>query len=63
MVFRGDDRSFQEKGYTSVTITEENIWDVIHTENDVETVIDYNRLDKITLSLLHFINNYGTSII
>lgn len=53
-----DDMSFQAKGYTSISISEENIKKVIHTTNDTAEVIDYSRLEKIVYSLQYFINNY-----
>ncbi|MEW8993181.1 M28 family peptidase [Clostridium sp.] len=53
-----DDKAFQEKGHTSISISEENIKEIIHTTNDTPEVIDYNRLDKIVYSLQYFINNY-----
>gem|GEM_PF-1819879 len=53
-----DDKSFQEKGYTSISISEENIKKIIHTTNDTAEVIDYSRLEKIVYSLQYFVNNY-----
>lgn len=53
-----DDMSFQLKGYTSISISEENIKKVIHTTNDTAEVIDYSRLEKIVYSLQYFVNNY-----
>lgn len=37
---RSDDYSFQKKRITAITVTEENIWDVVHKENDTPEVID-----------------------
>ena len=51
-----DDFSFQKKGYTSISISEENIRRIIHTPNDTAEVIDYNRIEKVVNSVRDFIN-------
>ncbi len=53
-----DDYGFQKNGYTSITISEENIRDIIHTTDDNPEMIDYNRLNGIVNSLQYFINTY-----
>lgn len=53
-----DDYGFQKNGYTSITISEENIRDIIHTTADNPEMIDYSRLNRIVNSLRYFINTY-----
>ncbi|WP_346944570.1 hypothetical protein [Clostridium sp.] len=50
-----DDVNFQRHNYTSISISEENIKEIIHTLNDIPEVIDYNRLENVVYSLQDFI--------
>lgn len=59
---KSDDYSFQEKDIIAITITEENIWDVIHTPNDIPEILDYNKLDLISNSIYDFILEFLNNI-
>ncbi|MEG0672184.1 M28 family peptidase [Clostridium sp.] len=50
-----DDVNFQRHNYTSISISEENIKEIIHTLNDIPEVIDYTRLENVVYSLQDFI--------
>ncbi|MEW8955011.1 M28 family peptidase [Clostridium sp.] len=54
-----DEFSFQNKGHTSIWITEENIKDVINTENDSPELVDYERIDSVVKSIYDSIINFN----
>lgn len=37
---------------------DENVKEIIHTENDVPEAIDYERIDKIVKSVYDFVSSY-----
>ena len=53
-----DSVAFDQAGIPSICIIDENVKDVIHTENDVPELIDYDRLDKIVKSVYDFVSSY-----
>lgn len=53
-----DSVTFDKAGISAICIIDENVKDVIHTENDVPELIDYDRLDKIVKSVYDFVSSY-----
>lgn len=53
-----DSVEFDRAGIRSICIIDEHVRDVIHTENDVPTQINYDRLDKIVKSVNDFIGSF-----
>lgn len=53
-----DSVTFDKAGISAICIIDENVKDVIHTENDVPELIDYERLDKIVKSVVDFTSSY-----
>lgn len=53
-----DSVAFDEVGISAICIIDENVKDVIHTENDIPELIDYDRLDKIVKSLYDFVSSF-----
>ena len=53
-----DSVAFDQAVIPSICIIDENVKDVIHTENDVPELIDYDRLDKIVKSVYDFVSSY-----
>ena len=49
---------FDKVGIPAICIIDENVKEVIHTENDVPELIDYERLDKIVKSVYDFVSSY-----
>ena len=53
-----DSVSFDKSGIPAICIIDENVKDVIHTENDTPELIDYDRLDKIVKSVYDFVTSF-----
>ena len=53
-----DSVAFDKVGIPAICIIDENVKEVIHTENDVPELIDYERLDKIVKSVYDFVSSY-----
>ena len=53
-----DSVAFDKVGIPAICIIDENVNEVIHTENDVPELIDYERLDKIVKSVYDFVSSY-----
>ena len=53
-----DSVEFDRAGIPAICIIDENVKEVIHTENDVPELIDYERLDKIVKSVYDFVSSY-----
>lgn len=53
-----DSVTFDKAGIPAICIIDENVKDVIHTENDTPELIDYDRLDKIVESVYDFVSSF-----
>ena len=53
-----DSIAFDQAGIPAICIIDENVKDVIHTENDLPEMVDYDRLDKIVNSIIDFIQEF-----
>lgn len=58
LIGSADSVEFDRAGISAICIIDENVKDVIHTENDVPELIDYDRLDKIVKSVYDFVSSY-----
>lgn len=53
-----DSVTFDKAGISAICIIDENVKDVIHTENDITELIDYDRLEKIVESVYDFVSSF-----
>lgn len=53
-----DSVAFDKAGIPAICIIDENVKDVIHTENDTPELIDYDRLNKIVKSVYDFVISF-----
>lgn len=53
-----DSVTFDKAGIPAICIINENVKDVIHTENDIPELIDYDRLEKIVESVYDFVSSF-----
>lgn len=53
-----DSVTFDKAGIPAICIIDENVKDVIHTENDIPELIDYDRLEKIVESVYDFVSSF-----
>lgn len=53
-----DSVTFDKAGIPAICIIDENVKDVIHTENDITELIDYDRLEKIVESVYDFVSSF-----
>ena len=53
-----DSVEFDRVGIPAICIIDENVKEVIHTENDTPELIDYDRLDKIVKSVDDFVSSF-----
>lgn len=56
-----DNHSFAEEGMANICLVEENIDDIIHSKEDTIDLIDFQRLDNITKSIIEFIKEISIS--
>lgn len=53
-----DSVEFDRAGISAICIIDENVKEVIHTENDTPELIDYDRLDKVVKSVDDFVSSF-----
>lgn len=53
-----DSVTFDKAGIPAICIIDENVKYVIHTENDIPELIDYDRLEKIVESVYDFVSSF-----
>ena len=53
-----DSVEFDRAGLSAICIIDENVKEVIHTENDTPELIDYDRLDKVVKSVDDFVSSF-----
>ncbi len=53
-----DSVEFDRAGIPAICIIDENVKEVIHTENDTPELIDYDRLDKVVKSVDDFVSSF-----
>lgn len=53
-----DSVTFDKAGIPAICIIDENVKDVIHTENDIPELIAYDRLEKIVESVYDFVSSF-----
>ena len=53
-----DSVEFDRVGIPAICIIDENVKEVIHTENDTPELIDYDRLDKVVKSVDDFVSSF-----